>query len=218
MSIQLQISILLVAAALFVAACGDDGDQTTPIDTETASSTDSNSSTDSDSVANQFCTYPTQANSIDVQAAYDLWKETVITADGAGGFLRVGKPDSGTIIDSTVSEGIGYGMLLTVYGNDQEVFDNLWKYEQIHLNVRGLMDWEIDPNGKMIGAGAALDGDEDMAWALIMADKKWGVHRPGCRIPHMWGCPCTFSTILPAPLFASPRITVTLENPGPRNT
>lgn len=121
-----------------------------------------------------FCTYPQNYDNADVQAAYDLWKQTVVTDSGAGGFLRVRKPDSGTVIDSTVSEGIGYGMLLAVYMNDPELFDNLWKYEQLHLNANGLMHWEIDPNGTVIGSGGATDGDEDMAWALIMADRQWG--------------------------------------------
>jgi len=34
----------------------------------------------------------------------------------------------------------------------------------------------IGPDGKVTsgGAGAATDGDEDMAWALVMADRQWG--------------------------------------------
>lgn len=120
------------------------------------------------------CVFPTNYSNQDVQAAYDLWKTTVVTSEGAGGHLRVRKPDSGSQIDSTVSEGIGYGMLLSVYMDDQEVFDELWLYEQMYENGNGLMDWEISPNGSVIGSGAALDGDEDMAWALIMADRQWG--------------------------------------------
>jgi endo-1,4-beta-D-glucanase Y len=58
--------------------------------------------------------------------------------------------------------------------DDQDVFDNLWQYTEQYLNENGLMDWEVDPNGSVIGEGAALDGDEDMAWALVMADAKWG--------------------------------------------
>jgi endo-1,4-beta-D-glucanase Y len=122
----------------------------------------------------EFCIFPTNYDNAQVQAAYDLWKETVVTDAGAGGFLRVRKPDSGNIIGSTVSEGMGYGMLLAVYMNDQDVFDNLWKYVRLHLNPRGLMHWEIDPDGNVIGSGAASDGDEDMAWALVMADRLWG--------------------------------------------
>ncbi len=123
-----------------------------------------------------FCTYPRNANNNDVIAAYEQWKTAVVTADGAGGFLRIKKPDSGSVIGSTVSEGMGYGMILAVYMGDQALFDNLWKYEQSHLDGSGLMNWEIGPDNVMTsgGAGAATDGDEDMAWALIMADRQWG--------------------------------------------
>ncbi len=123
-----------------------------------------------------YCIYPSTYDSTDAQAAYLTWKETVVTSEGAGGFLRVRKPDSGTVIDSTVSEGIGYGMLLAVFFGDREVFDGLWQYEQLHLNDRGLMDWEIGPDGNVTsgGSGAASDGDEDMAFALVMAHRQWG--------------------------------------------
>lgn len=163
---------LTIASAAFVmmgSGCAEDAD--------TSKSTDSESDAGgTDGENNLFCTYPTQANRADVEAAYQVWKETLVTADGAGGFLRVRKPDSGSVIDSTVSEGIGYGMLLSVYMDDQDVFDKLWEYEQLHVNSRGLMDWEIGPDGEVTsgGTGAATDGDEDMAWALIMADRKWG--------------------------------------------
>jgi endo-1,4-beta-D-glucanase Y len=36
------------------------------------------------------------------------------------------------------------------------------------------MNWEVNAAGDVIGSGAALDGDEDMAWALVMADRQWG--------------------------------------------
>jgi endo-1,4-beta-D-glucanase Y len=125
-------------------------------------------------VESEYCTYPTNADPDVVRAAYEDWKTTTVTSDGAGGFMRVKKPDSGNVIGSTVSEGMGYGMLLAVYMNDQAVFDNLWQYVRLYLNENGLMDWEIDPNGSVIGSGAASDGDEDMAFALVMADRQWG--------------------------------------------
>lgn len=121
----------------------------------------------------QYCVYPAYDNA-DARAAYEVWKETVVTSEGAGGHLRVRKPDSGTVIDSTVSEGMGYGLLLTVYMDDQPTFDALWRYTMLYFNENELMHWEIDPNGNVIGTGAALDGDEDMAWALVMADRQWG--------------------------------------------
>jgi endo-1,4-beta-D-glucanase Y len=110
----------------------------------------------------------------DAQARYQNWKTDLLTADGAGGFVRVRRPNSGTQINSSNSEGIAYGMEIAVYMDDQATFDKLWQYEQLHLGPNGLMEWEIDPNGGTLSTGAASDGDEDMAFALVMADKKWG--------------------------------------------
>jgi endo-1,4-beta-D-glucanase Y len=58
--------------------------------------------------------------------------------------------------------------------NDKTTFDALWKYEQKHLDMRGLMNWHIASNGSTAGANSATDADEDMAFALVMADKQWG--------------------------------------------
>ena len=110
----------------------------------------------------------------DAQARYQNWKTDLLTADGAGGFLRVRRPNSGTQINSSNSEGIAYGLEIAVYMDDQETFDKLWQYEQLHLGKNGLMEWEIAPDGGTLSGGAASDGDEDMAFALVMADKKWG--------------------------------------------
>lgn len=122
----------------------------------------------------EHCVFPTAYQNSDVQAAYQDWKTKVVTSEGASGHLRIKKPDSGSVIGSTVSEGMGYGLLLSVYMDEQPVFDELWKYVLLYLNDNGLMDWEVSPTGEVIGLGAALDGDEDMAWALIMADRQWG--------------------------------------------
>ena len=127
-------------------------------------------------VRSELCIYPKDADPEKASEAYQAWYGATVTAEGAGGFLRIEKPDSGSVIGSTVSEGIGYGMILAVYMGDQDLFDNLWKYEQSHLNDHGLMDWEIGPDNQITsgGHGAATDGDEDMAWALVMADRQWG--------------------------------------------
>jgi endo-1,4-beta-D-glucanase Y len=88
-------------------------------------------------------------------------------------------------LSSTVSEAIGYGMLIAVYMNDQQLFDDLWKYEQGHLGkcppnpgacpAMQLMDWNISADGSTsLGTGGATDADEDMAFALVMADRQWG--------------------------------------------
>jgi endoglucanase len=122
------------------------------------------------------CMAPAGANPADAQAAYDKWKSDLVVSDGARGFLRVRRPNSsGAQVNSTVSEGIGYGMLLAVYANDQDTFDRLWQYEQQFPDNHGLMNWYISADGTMaLGTGAASDGDEDMAFALVMADQRWG--------------------------------------------
>ncbi|HEY2404601.1 MAG TPA: glycosyl hydrolase family 8 [Polyangiaceae bacterium] len=121
----------------------------------------------------KWCTRPTGADPAIAKAAYTEFFTQLVTATGAGGNLRVTRPN--TELDTTVSEGIGYGMILAVVMDDQPTFDALWKYEQAHLDVNGLMNWKIDPSGTVStdGVGAATDGDEDMAWALLQADHKW---------------------------------------------
>lgn len=57
--------------------------------------------------------------------------------------------DKSTDFD-TVSEGIGYGMLLAVMFNDQTTFDRLYAYAIAHSNRNdewGLMHWKVDKNG-----------------------------------------------------------------------
>jgi len=128
------------------------------------------------------CVYPAGYTNDVVLAAYNKWKADTVTNAGAGGFRRVKRTQSdftgtgGLELESTVSEGIGYGMLIAVYMNDQALFDDLWRYEQLWPNDKtGLMDWYINAAGNMrLGTGPATDADEDMAFALVMADRQWG--------------------------------------------
>jgi len=124
------------------------------------------------------CVYPGGYLNSDVEAAYAKWKNDLVTTSNAGGYMRVQRTATDGIdacrpLNSTVSEGIGYGMLLAVYMNDQTLFDNLWLYEQQNLDQNGLMNWAPDGSGNSCG-GAATDADEDMAFALLMADRQWG--------------------------------------------
>jgi len=118
-----------------------------------------------------FCSYP-EYNNADLEAAWSKWKQQAVTPDGAGGFLRVRR--WGADGNDTVSEGIAYGMLAAVYMNDQATFDGLWNYSQIHLDQNGLMNWHLGPDGSTWGENGATDADEDMAWALLMAERQWG--------------------------------------------
>jgi len=133
------------------------------------------------------CAAPRGARWSDALAAYAKWKGDLVTADGADGFRRVRRPNSPGAIDTSNSEGTAYGMILAVAMDDQALFDDLWRYEQHFLDANGLMNWEIDPQGNGPtgeGTGAATDADEDMAYALLWADHRWG---GAGRLPDSYG-------------------------------
>jgi endo-1,4-beta-D-glucanase Y len=117
------------------------------------------------------CMLTTVANATpSVQSAYASWKSTFVVSGNPG--LRVQRPENG---NDTVSEGIGYGMLAAVYMNDQTTFDGLLQYQQAHLDSKGLMNWHITSGGANASDGAysASDGDEDIAFAMLMASDQW---------------------------------------------
>ena len=76
----------------------------------------------------------------------------------------------------TVSEGIGYGMLIAYFHGDQELFNALWAYNIVARdnNNNGLMPWELLSFNSTVSTAAALDADLDVAAALILAYRKWG--------------------------------------------
>jgi len=86
--------------------------------------------------------------------------------------------------DNTCSEGMGYGMLLSVAAADQTAFDRLNKFrkalgaefDKVYTSG-GLMAWNsgnsCPPSAGSGNANNAPDGDLDAAMALIQASKKW---------------------------------------------
>jgi endo-1,4-beta-D-glucanase Y len=122
------------------------------------------------------CCYPSAANAEDARRAFQRWRAEIVTTEGAGGFLRTRRPDTPDgVANSTVSEGIAYGMIIAVAFDEQPMFDAFFAYAQRWFNQNGLMSWYIAPDGsRALGSGAATDADEDMAWALIMAHRQWG--------------------------------------------
>ena len=79
----------------------------------------------------------------------------------------------------TVSEGIGYGMIMMVYFSDasrsyQAEFDRLWKYYNNFLNQNGLMNWKINGFTGVAERNAATDAEFDVAFALEMARYQFG--------------------------------------------
>jgi uncharacterized protein (TIGR02217 family) len=127
-----------------------------------------------------------------IKAQYTYWKNNILktTSTGfgqvpAGGYY----PQYSDPTFATVSEGIGYAMLLAVSmagydSNAQVIFDGLLKTvrafpstaaAQFFPDAYYAMSWRVGADGSDQGGGwPALDGDLDIAMALIMANYQWG--------------------------------------------
>ncbi|NJM80013.1 MAG: T9SS type A sorting domain-containing protein [Flavobacterium sp.] len=105
----------------------------------------------------------------DATASYNTWKTNFVEACSNGRF-RV-KFDNAL---QTVSEGVAYGMLLTVYKADKVTFDGLWNYYKDNRNGNGVMNWKINGCSGTVGQNGATDAELDAAMALIVADYQWG--------------------------------------------
>ena len=104
----------------------------------------------------------------DLENAYHTYKTTRITTNNTGGNGRY-RVMGGVSENTSVSEGIAYGMILTSLFDDQQEFDGLWLFAKDHFDDQNLMHWHIGNPGQLIGTGAATDGDVDMAIALVNA-------------------------------------------------
>jgi endoglucanase len=113
----------------------------------------------------------TGARTIDtalLAAEYQTWKERRLQDCGDG--TACVPRDEGDCI----SEGVAYGMLLSVGNDDQATFDQLWAYFEKHKNPNGVMKWQTTACGAATAEGSATDGELDAAMALIQASCRWG--------------------------------------------
>ena len=119
---------------------------------------------------------PSNISAKDALSSYTAWKAKYLKNDCGDGYYRV---EFGSPRGTTVSEGQGYGMVLTVYFGDKTQFDGLWKFAR--KNTRpdlGLMGWKVNCGGfdkyEGGGGGTATDGDTDIGFALVAAVDQWG--------------------------------------------
>jgi len=117
-----------------------------------------------------FGTMPNNAQDADLKDAYIQWKNAFVDTSCGGGRARVKFDDP----NFTVSEGIAYGMLLSAFANDKELFDGLWKYYLSHTNANGVMNWKIEGCNTVNGQNGATDAELDAAFALIVAGYRFG--------------------------------------------
>lgn len=113
-------------------------------------------------------------------AFYTAWKDRYVVAGCAADQRRIKTAPATS--EYTVSEGHGYGMLIAAImdGADPDahaLFDDLYRYYDAHRSVNdpGLMAWAQNAScADVEGADSATDGDLDIAYALLLADRQWG--------------------------------------------
>lgn len=120
---------------------------------------------------------PTAASSADALAAYNSWKTDYVRDAPCGGKLVLFDNPS-----HTVSEGIGYGMLLAAYAGDKTTFDGLWQFYQTKMNGNGVMHWKVNvSNCNTVEFNGASDAELDVAMALYVADWQWTGYMSDCQ-------------------------------------
>ncbi len=98
---------------------------------------------------------------------WDSWKSKYVKTEGSTSYVAA----QGSIN----SEYVAYGLLFSVYFNDQVLFDRLYGYVQSHLTESGLMQWRQNLNELYpVSEGSETGSDCDIALSLIFANRVWG--------------------------------------------
>jgi oligosaccharide reducing-end xylanase len=77
------------------------------------------------------------------------------------------------------SEGMSYGMMITVQMDKQEEFNRLWKWAKTYMYqpeepYKGYFAWHCTVDGEKLDANPASDGEEWFVTALLFASARWG--------------------------------------------
>ncbi len=91
--------------------------------------------------------------------------------------------DKGYILDTgsndVRTEGMSYGMMISLQLDKPEVFDRLWRWSKEHMAYDadspwdGYFCWQCSPDGTKIGGSNASDGELYYVTALLLAGEKW---------------------------------------------
>ena len=77
------------------------------------------------------------------------------------------------------TDSIGYGMLVTVQLDEQEIFDKLWTWAKRYMLEtepprEGILSWQCTTEGTECSGVTATDATTVIATALFMAEAEWG--------------------------------------------
>ncbi|MFB9675469.1 glycosyl hydrolase family 8 [Streptosporangium vulgare] len=110
---------------------------------------------------------------------YKAWKAAFVKQNCGNGWYQIISPDAD---HPYVAEAQGYGMVITatMAGADpdaKKIFDGLVKYVLAHPSsiTPGLLAAEQNTACQSVNGGdSATDGDLDVAYGLLLADRQWG--------------------------------------------
>ncbi|MFI6508395.1 glycosyl hydrolase family 8 [Streptosporangium sp. NPDC050855] len=110
---------------------------------------------------------------------YRAWKAAFVRQNCGNGWYQIISPDAD---HPYVAEAQGYGMVITatMAGADpdaKKIFDGLVKYVLAHPSsiTPGLLAAEQNAACQSVNGGdSATDGDLDVAYGLLLADRQWG--------------------------------------------
>ncbi|GHG26708.1 glycosyl hydrolase family 8 [Streptomyces zaomyceticus] len=110
---------------------------------------------------------------------YNRWKSAFVRQNCGNGWYQIISPDAD---HPYVAEAQGYGMVVTatMAGADpdaKKIFDGLvkWKIDHPSSVNPNLLAAEQDTACRSVNGGdGATDGDMDVAYGLLLADKQWG--------------------------------------------
>ncbi len=153
---------------------------------------------------------PQQTMDDSVRSFYNHWKLRYIKSGVSNNQYYVWADGTGK---QCVSEGQGYGMMIVALmaGHDtaaQTIFDGLYGYFKQHPSKRSpyLMAWAQTAVFKNVDGSSATDGDMDIAYSLLLANKQWGsngsinylqeAHKMIAAIMQQEINPVTFSVII----------------------
>lgn len=122
-----------------------------------------------------------------VRDYYERWKDAYVeasngTTPGGGYIVRMKGVGAGAEDAKTTSEAHGYGMIIfaLMAGHDpkaKKYFDGMYNMFDRHRSAanEANMSWLVAKNEKKSGdSDSATDGDMDIAYSLILADRQWG--------------------------------------------
>ncbi|HSQ42845.1 MAG TPA: glycosyl hydrolase family 8, partial [Fibrobacteraceae bacterium] len=149
----------------------DEGLSTTRFSLENSSQ----STVSSSSVADSSCLFPTTAESAVASSMYSLWKAAYVR-DSTYGSEILSRVMWDSDSNYTVSEAIGYGMLIAYFQEDWTTFNQFWNYAKNvrSYNASDLTPWEMIGFDSAFISSSETDADMDIATALILAYKKTG--------------------------------------------